>query len=142
MKAFIAHSKNEDRDALVELKSVIKDCLTARLKKDVECILGVEDWERTFEKTYNSKWSDWIESIGRRKDSTSGKVIYDLIIIPSVDLVIGRATGEIYKHALSAGVRCCHFNMVTHAFQRITRIERLPGRPAWSYFYVIHVENT
>ena len=141
MRAFIAHSKNEDKDALVTLKGVIKSCLKARFKTDFDCVLGLEDWERNFAQTYNSKWGDWIESIARRKDSTSGKAIYDLIVIPSMDLVIGRATGEIYKNAISAGVRCCHFNIVTRSIQKITRIEQLPGKPAWSAFYAVHTET-
>jgi hypothetical protein len=140
MKVFIAHAKTENKDVLLKLKHTIQVLLQARLACDVECVLGLEDWERTFEKSYSRKWGDWIDSISSRKDTTSGKKIYDLIVLVAGDGVVGKATGEMYLRAISNGVKCTYFDSTLHVFRRITHLEQIPGKPSWSQFYVVHTE--
>lgn len=137
---FYAHrarlSEEELKPEQFVLGTVLKPKMEARFGEEVQ--LTITPGGRDFTAYFQGDWNAWAEGVHTRRNSVTGKLLYDLFVCP--DLFIGRATAMLLITAMGAGRKVFYFDAFTGKLQ-IVRFIACIDDDNWSSGYQLIIRT-
>lgn len=124
ISVFYAHSASEKPEEIEKTKKGIKEIVAQkwvdwkREEPGTRLACGVTAGRDDFNRYFKGDWSEWAESISKRRNATTGKRMFDMIIVPNE--WVGRATAQMINAAVVIGMPVFLFQ--DGSLQRITQV--------------------
>lgn len=121
ISVFYAHPASEKPKEIEETKQEIKEVIIKKWTdwgKGTDLACGVTAGRDDFNRYFQGNWSEWAESVSKRRNATTGKRLFDMIIVPSE--WVGKATAQMIDAAVVVGMPVFLFQEGT--VQRITQV--------------------
>lgn len=133
IRAFIAHSKGTDAEALPALRHQIvaalqREATAAGSDAAITATLGREHHAQHFKRC--GSWDAWARDVALGVHPVTRQPVHDLIVVPAGP--VGKATAEIVRYALEARVRVVEYcNGTFRKVKSITALDDQDYKAGW-----------
>jgi len=119
------------------LATTLRPKMEAHFGEEVQ--LTIVPGAKDFAAYFQGDWNAWAEGVHTRRNSVTGRVLYDLFVCP--DQNVGRATAHMLITAMGAGRKVFHFDAFTGKLSLVRLIACIDD-DNWSSGYQLITRTT
>lgn len=122
INVFYAHKARMDEERMKEEQFILGTVLKPRMERHFgeEVELRITPGGKDFAAYFQGDWNAWAEGVHTRRNSVTGRLLYDLFVCP--DQYVGRATAHMLITALGNGRKIFYFDVDTCTLKTVRLI--------------------